>query len=105
MVRDKDPALQRAISVQRDQRYFKVTDKGRAPKVTREWKVEEKPWYIRYAFDWTLLLISIPFIIARASVSNDGWAAFSLEVVLVGIFIMWLVTLPPEVNECHLNRR
>jgi hypothetical protein len=80
-------------------RYFKVTPKGRAPKVTREWKVEEKPWYIRYAFDWMLLLIALPFLLARGSVSDDGWTAFGLEVILVGIFFMWLVTLPPEKHE------
>jgi hypothetical protein len=96
MVLDKESNRGRIIIIHDDQRYFKVTAKGRAPKVTREWKVKDTPWYIRYAFDWILFLFAIPFIVARALVSDGGWFAFILEAVLVGIFIMWLVTLTSE---------
>ncbi len=78
------------------QRYFKLTPKGRAPEVTMEWPAAEMPWYIRYAYDWMLLLIALPVLLARAIVDSDGLVAFGLEVVLIGIFFMWLVTLPPE---------
>jgi len=99
MVPIKQPGHQKTIVIRQEQRYFKVAPKDRAPKVTREWKADEKPWYIRYAFDWLLLLIAIPFVLARTSVSDGGLAAFGLEVVLIGIFFMWLVTLPPEEHE------
>lgn len=78
-----------------EQRYFKVTPKVRAPEVHMEWPEEEKPWYIRYAYDWMLLLIAIPFLVVRVFVNNDGWTAFLMETVLVGILCMWLVSLPP----------
>jgi hypothetical protein len=81
------------------QRYFKLTRKGRAPKVTRVWPVEAKPWHIRYAYDWILLLISIPLIYGRVSISSNEWIAFSLEVLLAGIFFMWLTTLTHEEHE------
>ena len=81
------------------QRYFKLTPKGRPPKVHMEWPAEEKPWYIRYAYDWVLLLIAIPLLILRVSVNNDGWVAICLEVILIGIFFMWLVTLPSSEYE------
>jgi hypothetical protein len=99
MVPDKKPGQQKTKVVRYNQRYFKVTPKGRAPKVTRVWKVEEKPWYIRYAYDWMLLLIAVPFLVARAWVPNNGWTAFGLEYILIGIFFMWLVTLPPGEHE------
>jgi len=72
---------------------------GVATKVTKVWKADEKPWYTRYAYDWMLILIAVPFLVARASVPNDGWTAFGLEYILIGIFFMWLVTLPPEEHE------
>jgi len=99
MMPDKKPVHRVTRVVRYDQRYFKVTPKGRAPKVTKVWKADEKPWYIRYAYDWMLLLIVLPFLVARASVSTEGGVAFCLEVVIMGIFIMWLVTLPPEEHE------
>ena len=99
MVPDKKPVHQKTRVVRYDQRYFKVTPKGRAPKVTKVWKADEEPWYIRYAYDWMLLLFALPILAARASVSSDGWTAVSLEVILMGIFFMWLVTLPPEEHE------
>ena len=61
--------------------------------------MEEKPWYVRYAFDWMLLLFAVPFITLRNMVPDDGWVAFSLEVILFWIFFMWLVTLPVEDHE------
>ena len=99
MVSIKKPSHHMTSAMMLEQRHFKITPKGRAPKVTREWKADKKPWYIRYAFDWTLVLIAFPFIVARASVSDVTWAAFSFEVVLIGIFFMELVTLPPEEHE------
>lgn len=78
------------------QRCFKVTPKGRAPEVTMEWPAGEKPWYIRYAYDWMLFLLAVPFVTARAIVDDDGWASFVMEIILVGIFFMWLVSLTPE---------
>lgn len=99
MVSEKESGRQKAIVVRDKQRYFKVTTKGRAPKVTRVWEADEMPWYIRYAYDWTLLLIALPILVARASVSSDGWVSVALEFILIGIFFMWLVTLPPEEHE------
>jgi hypothetical protein len=98
MVPDKEPRNQHIRDIENTERYFKVTPKGRAPKVTREWNADDKPWYIRYAFDWMLLLIAVPFIVASMSVTDDSWAAFSLDVVLIGIFFMWLET---QVHEVH----
>ena len=96
---DNRPDHHKTIGELQNQRYFKVTDKGRAPKVTREWKVREKPWYIRYAWDWMLLLIAIPLVYTRAFVSDDGLAAFGIEIALICIFYMWLVTLPSGEHE------
>ena len=84
------------------QRHFKVTPKGRAPEVTRVWEVKDTPWYVRYAIDWILLLFAIPLILLRTLVPDDGWVAFTLEVVLIFIFFMWLVTLPVEDHERKL---
>jgi hypothetical protein len=81
------------------QRYFKLTRKGRVPKVTREWPAEEKPWYIRYAYDWMLLLITILLLVTRAVIVTNEWIAFSLDVLMMCIFFMWLTTLTPEQAE------
>jgi hypothetical protein len=70
------------------QRYFKVTPKGRAPKVTRIWPAEEIPWYSQYYLDFLLLLIAIPIVYARSKVPDGGWVAFGLEIILVWIVIM-----------------
>jgi hypothetical protein len=78
------------------QRYFKLTHKGRAPKVTRVWPAVEKSWYIRYAYDFIILLISIALVFMRAAFSRNEWISFSLEVLLAGFFYMWLTTLTTE---------
>jgi len=97
MVEKVAPDLQDSrIERHHHQRYFKLTRKGRVPKVTRVWPVEEKPWYIRYAFEWMLLLISIPLSFSRVVFASNEWISFSLEVLLAGIFFMWLTTLTPE---------
>ena len=80
-------------------RHIEVTPKGRAPEVTRVWEVKDTPWYVRYAYDWFLLLVAIPILITRSLVPDGGWMAFILEVLLIGIFFMWLVSLPPEKHE------
>ena len=69
------------------QRYFKLTPKARAPKVMREWPAEENPWYYYYILDFILIAISIPIIIVRMIVPDDGWVASLLEFVLIAIFI------------------
>ncbi len=97
--REREPRNHQVGRVKNNQRYFKVTPKGRAPKVTRVWKVEEKPWYIRYAYDWILLLIVIPLVYSWTFVSDEGWAAYGIEIALICIFYLWLVTLPHEEHE------
>jgi hypothetical protein len=75
------------------QRYFKLTSRGRAPKVHLEWPAEEEiPWYYRYFLDFVLILIAIPLIYARTKVLDDGWAAYGIEMILV--FIVLLVIQP-----------
>lgn len=81
------------------QRSREVKPKGRAPEVTRVWEVRDTPWYVRYAYDWFLLLVVTPILIARSLMPEGGWMAFILEVLLIGIFVMWLVSLPPEKHE------
>jgi len=81
------------------QRSLNPTPQGRAPEVTRVWEVKDTPWYVRYAFDWFLLLIALPILIARLLMPDGEWIAFILEILLIGIFFMWLASLPPEKNE------
>ena len=97
--KEQEPSHHQVGGVRNNQRYFKVTNKGRAPKVTRVWGVEEKPWYIRYAWDWILLLIAIPLVIAKASISDEGLAAYGIDMILIWIIFLWLVTLPPGEHE------
>ncbi|MHA2313096.1 MAG: hypothetical protein ACXADF_16525 [Candidatus Thorarchaeota archaeon] len=78
------------------QRYFKLTRKGRVPKVTRVWPAEEKPWYIRYAFDWMLLLISTLLLYMRIVLSINEWLDFILEVLIASTLFMWLTRLTPK---------
>lgn len=81
------------------QRSREVRPKGRALEVTRVWEVRDTPWYVRYAYDWFLLLVATPILFARSLVPDGGGMAFILEVLLIGIFFMWLVSLPPEKHE------
>lgn len=76
------------------QRYFKVTPKGRAPKVTWVWPAEKLPWYYQYALHWILITAAIPLIYLRPRVSDDGWIGYILEVILIFIFIQ--IILPPR---------
>ena len=77
------------------QRYFKVTPKGRAPKVHMEWPAEEKiPWYYYYTLHGILMIIAIPVVIARRNVPGDTWLACLLDMVLVVLVIM--IIQPPN---------
>ena len=76
------------------QRYFKLTPKGRAPKVTRVWPAEKLPWYYQYALHCFLLTAAMPLIYLRTRVSDDGWIGYILEGILIFIFIQ--IILPPR---------
>ena len=77
------------------QRYFKVTPKGRAPKVHLEWPAEEEiEWYYAYFMHVILVLIAIPVAMARKDVRDDGWLALILDAILIWIFLA--VILPPK---------
>ena len=77
------------------QRYFKLTPKGRAPKVHMEWPAEEEiPWYYAYFLHVILIIVAIPVAMARKDVPDDGWLAFFLDAILIWIFVV--VIMPPR---------
>ncbi|MHA2313164.1 MAG: hypothetical protein ACXADF_16880 [Candidatus Thorarchaeota archaeon] len=73
-----------------------MTRKGRAPKVTKVWPVEEKPWYKYYLSDFILLLVADPISAARITVPDGTWASENLEMILIIVLFFWLMTIPSK---------
>jgi hypothetical protein len=78
------------------QRYFKLTRKGRVPKVTKVWPSEEKTRYTMYLSDIILLLLAAPIAVARTTVSDGTWVAENLEMALIIVLFFWLMTMSSD---------
>ena len=97
VLRESIPGSQVIRGVECDQkRYLKVTDKGRVPKVTREWLVEEKPGYDRYAVVPFFFMLGMWFLFWIILQPLGYWF---FEISMVVMLWVWLDILKKQMKD------